>query len=287
MTVDKTKLKARAEQLMSEHSGAEFDPIPAIPVAASDVLALLAEIDQLKGIHPGFPPRPPEGEGLPRYGLRWNGPQQPLATPMDDGYWTPWHLADQLKAESDRNAKNAAEWEAASLHWMAERDQLKAEIERLKGGRGEPVAYRYKESRAAWESEKPWEPTTLAHGAVLLERKALSAAGTFKGDSQAYYLALTVEPLYTSPLAPESEALPRYTCVGKGGEYELLGSAIGSGTLKDMSAIPVYRDTTTGQLFVRTPLDFSTRMSCLEKVARDSISDDKKMGDQEGTISHA
>jgi FtsZ-binding cell division protein ZapB len=48
MTVDKTKLKARAEQLMSEHSGAEFDPIPAIPVAASDVLALLAEIDQLK-----------------------------------------------------------------------------------------------------------------------------------------------------------------------------------------------------------------------------------------------
>jgi hypothetical protein len=101
MTVDKAKMKSRAEQLMSEHSGAEFDPIPAIPVAASDVLALLAEIDQLKGIHPGFPPRPPEGEGLPRYGLRWNGPQQPLATPMDDGYWTPWHLADQLKSENE------------------------------------------------------------------------------------------------------------------------------------------------------------------------------------------
>ncbi|WP_433860676.1 hypothetical protein [Pseudomonas thivervalensis] len=63
------------------------------------ILGLLAEIDQLKGLVPGWPPRPPAGEGLPRYGLRWNGPQQPLAVPMADGYWTPWHLADRLKAE--------------------------------------------------------------------------------------------------------------------------------------------------------------------------------------------
>jgi Site-specific DNA methylase len=30
---------------------------------------------------------------LPRYGIQWNGPQEPIATPMPDGYWTPWHLA--------------------------------------------------------------------------------------------------------------------------------------------------------------------------------------------------
>lgn len=36
-----------------------------------------------------------------------------------------------LLAENDRNAKNAAEWEAASLHWMAERDQLKAKLAEL------------------------------------------------------------------------------------------------------------------------------------------------------------
>lgn len=59
----------------------------------------------------------------------------------------------------------------------------------------------------------------------------------------------------------------------------MLGSAIGAGTLKDMSAIPVYRDTTTSQLFVRTPLDFATRMACLDN--------DKKMGDSKGTTSHA
>jgi hypothetical protein len=34
-----------------------------------------------------------------------------------------------LIAENERNAKNATEWEAASLHWMAERDQLKAELD--------------------------------------------------------------------------------------------------------------------------------------------------------------
>lgn len=48
MTVDKVKLKALAERLMVEHDGGTSDPIPAIPVTAPDVLALLAEIDQLK-----------------------------------------------------------------------------------------------------------------------------------------------------------------------------------------------------------------------------------------------
>lgn len=48
MTIDKVKLKARAEQLMAEHAGGLHDPIPAIPVTAPDVLALLAEIDELK-----------------------------------------------------------------------------------------------------------------------------------------------------------------------------------------------------------------------------------------------
>jgi hypothetical protein len=65
------------------------------------VLALIAEIEKLKGLSPSLPPRPPEGDGLPRFGLRWNGPGNPLAVSMDDGYWTPWHLADQLKAENE------------------------------------------------------------------------------------------------------------------------------------------------------------------------------------------
>ncbi|QIH05133.1 MULTISPECIES: hypothetical protein [unclassified Pseudomonas] len=65
-------------------------------------LALLAQLEQLRGLRPAVPPRPPEGNGLPRYGLRWNGPQQPLATLMDDGYWTPWHLANELRKDAER-----------------------------------------------------------------------------------------------------------------------------------------------------------------------------------------
>ena len=57
------------------------------------VLTLIAEIDRLTGIQPEAAPRPPGGSGLPRYGIRWNGPDQPLTVPMVDGYWTPWHLA--------------------------------------------------------------------------------------------------------------------------------------------------------------------------------------------------
>lgn len=33
-------------------------------------LALLAQLEQLRGLRPAVPPRPPEGNGLPRYGLR-------------------------------------------------------------------------------------------------------------------------------------------------------------------------------------------------------------------------
>ena len=45
---------------------------------------------------PALPPPLPKGSGLPRYSLLWNGPQQPVAVPMDDGYWTPWHLTVQI-----------------------------------------------------------------------------------------------------------------------------------------------------------------------------------------------
>lgn len=69
------------------------------------------------GLKPELPPRPDDGDGLPRYGLRWDGPlapPSPLPVPMADGYWTPWHLAERYRAR-------VAELEAA---------------------RGEPVAWR-------------------------------------------------------------------------------------------------------------------------------------------------
>lgn len=63
-----------------------------------------AEIAELKGITPEPPPRPPYLDSSEcRYGIKWNGPTSPLAVPMDDGYWTPFHVAkskiDDLDAE--------------------------------------------------------------------------------------------------------------------------------------------------------------------------------------------
>lgn len=103
--------------------------LPSELVSSADYDALLAERDQLyaelrrvqaenqrlRGLQPEFPPRPPEGSGLPRYGLRWNGPQLPLSVPMDDGYWTPWHLAAQLHAELEAIRGQQPEVEAARL----------------------------------------------------------------------------------------------------------------------------------------------------------------------------
>jgi hypothetical protein len=66
--------------------------------ALRDNAKMREEIERLRGIKPELPPLLPSGSGLPRYGLRWNGPTQPLAVRMDDGYWTPWHLADSALA---------------------------------------------------------------------------------------------------------------------------------------------------------------------------------------------
>lgn len=52
--------------------------------------------ERSKWLTPELPPRPPQGIGEqpPRYGLKWNGPEQPLSVPMNDGYWTPFHIAE-------------------------------------------------------------------------------------------------------------------------------------------------------------------------------------------------
>lgn len=57
---------------------------------------------------------------------------------------------------------------------------------------------------------------------------------------------------------------PRYTCIGKGGEYELVGTAYGAGTSRAHGLAYVYRDVATGQNFYRSEVDFGDRMQKLE-----------------------
>jgi hypothetical protein len=54
-----------------------------------------------------------------------------------------------------------------------------------------------------------------------------------------------------------------YTCEGKGGRYELLGSAKGAGTSRGQLRT-VYRSTETGELFFREPGDFASRMAPID-----------------------
>ena len=52
--------------------------------------------------------------GLERWGIEWDGPDKPVAAPMHDGYWTPWHIADaeltRLRAENEALQKECNHW---------------------------------------------------------------------------------------------------------------------------------------------------------------------------------
>lgn len=50
---------------------------------------------------------------LQRFGIVWRGEKEPLAQPMPDGYWTPWHIAqDKIDALQNRVAELEKQLEA-------------------------------------------------------------------------------------------------------------------------------------------------------------------------------
>lgn len=53
-----------------------------------------------------------------------------------------------------------------------------------------------------------------------------------------------------------------YTCNGKGGVYELLGTAKGAGNTK-YDEVVVYRDVSDGQLYFRNAASFAERMTLI------------------------
>jgi hypothetical protein len=89
---------------------------PGATLTADRLAAIIREVDGGHSLgaaalaeailgHPGIgealprplPPRPPVEQiesDLVRYGVCWEGiPANPLLVPMEDGYWTPWHIA--------------------------------------------------------------------------------------------------------------------------------------------------------------------------------------------------
>lgn len=86
---ERDEARADAERYLADLRRCASEPYE----RTRELEALQAEVERLRGILPELPSRAPDGHGLPRYGLRWNGPSDPASVPMADGYWTPWHLA--------------------------------------------------------------------------------------------------------------------------------------------------------------------------------------------------
>jgi hypothetical protein len=73
---------------------------------------------------------------LERYGIRWRGKNDPTYEQMPDGYWTPWHIAqeenDRLRAEVETARRDAVTLDHAYAGAMVEAEALDGECERLR-----------------------------------------------------------------------------------------------------------------------------------------------------------
>lgn len=95
----------------------------------------LAQVEQLKGIKPELPPFPPQGDGLPRFGIKWNGEYEPISTPMDDGYWTPYHLAAAQNAELADDVEGLTHWRRLALQFDGHRMQAMCMLKLVASGK--------------------------------------------------------------------------------------------------------------------------------------------------------
>ena len=75
---------------------------------------------------------------LIRYGLEWRGPKEFIPAEMDDGHWTPWHIAadkiEELDSQNLTLRKNIESVERIQEKLEAENNQFREalhDIERL------------------------------------------------------------------------------------------------------------------------------------------------------------
>lgn len=87
-------------------------------------------------------------------------------------------------------------------------------------------------------------------------------------EVEAARAALAQQPapaaLCTAPPAAEQAPRELFTCIDKGGRYELLGESSGAGGCRREGRV-IYRCLDTGQLYHRTDDDFAARMAPLNE----------------------
>ena len=111
----------------------EFAELEArLATAEAEVVRLRGQVAALKGRVPDLPVVFRRGDPLPRFGIRWSSPTEPICVPMDDGYWTVWHYADAALAEIVRERNDYRSSFAKSrddeLSVAQEIDELRAKL---------------------------------------------------------------------------------------------------------------------------------------------------------------
>ena len=126
----------------------------------------------------------PDGEWMPRYGLRWNGPTTPVAVPMDDGYWTPWHLAQGALAAvvschqmgTDSACLERQACERYDAHATQRRlAQVTAELERVAAQRDEALRVSVSFASQATRAEDEHEVCLLVAERLRAELERVAA----------------------------------------------------------------------------------------------------------------
>lgn len=102
---------------------------------------------------------------------------------------------------------------------------------------------------------------------VVREPVAFVSQETFSSDGTSDILTRNLPigtALYAAPPAAEQAPRELFTCIGKGGRYELLGHSSGAGCCRGEGRV-IYRCLDTGQLYHRTDDDFAARMTPLNE----------------------
>jgi len=72
---------------------------------------------------------------LQRFGVKWKGQTEPFMEQMPDGYWTPWHIANEAlqraaplsdQARQDRIMELAQEWVRVAVQDLGDAECKKA-----------------------------------------------------------------------------------------------------------------------------------------------------------------
>ncbi|AZC55406.1 hypothetical protein [Pseudomonas chlororaphis] len=89
-----------------------------------------------------------------------DGPSTPLAVPMEDGYWTHWHLTAQLQVENEAMRKDAAQRQPTAKYFQASGhvdpfpESTKDQRYRLVEGTSRPRAH-------TWEVLDPYDDVPM------------------------------------------------------------------------------------------------------------------------------